>query len=125
MVPLGFPVLVVPGAIVLDLVLNRLSDRGNTWKAAAAGAGFLAANLAINWPFAYFMMSRHARNWVFAMNEFGYSMPPSQYQLAWTLRRYESTSREFWMGMLIALAATILSVRIGMLWAEWMRRIQR
>jgi hypothetical protein len=125
MVPLGFPVLVLPGAVVLDLVLNWLSDRGDTWKAAAAGAGFLAASLAINWPFAYFMMSRYARNWVFAMNEFGYSMPPSQYQLAWTLRRYESTSREFWMGMVIALAATILSVRIGMLWGQWMRRIQR
>jgi hypothetical protein len=125
MVPLGFPVLVLPGAIVLDLVLSWLSDRGDTWKAAAAGAGFLAASVAINWPFAYFMMSRYARNWVFAMNEFGYSMPPSQYQLAWTLRRYESSSMEFWIGMTIALAATILSVRIGMLWGDWMRRIQR
>ena len=125
MVPLGFPVLVLPGAIVLDLVVNWLSDRGDTWKAAAAGAGFLAASVAINWPFAYFMMSRHARNWVFAMNDFGYSMRPSQYQLAWTLRRYESSSMEFWIGMTIALAATILSVRIGMLWGDWMRRMQR
>jgi hypothetical protein len=125
MVPLGFPVLVLPGAIVLDLVLNSLSDHGDTWKAAVAGAGFFAASVAINWPFAYFMMSRYARNWVFAMNEFGYSMPPSQYQLAWTLRRYESSSIEFWIGMTIALAATILSVRIGMFWGDWMRRIQR
>lgn len=125
MVPLGFPVLVLPGAIILDLILNWLSDRGDTWKAIAAGAGFLAACLVINWPFAYFLMSRYARNWAFAMNEFGYSMPPSQYQLAWTLRRYESTSLEFWIGMVIALVATILSVRIGMLWRHWMRRIQR
>jgi hypothetical protein len=125
MVPLGFPVLVLPGAIVLDLVLHRLSCRGDTWEAAAAGASFLAATVAINWPFAYFMMSGYARNWVFAMNEFGYSMPPSQYQLAWTLRRYESSSREFLIGMIVALAATVLSVRIGMLWGDWMRRIQR
>lgn len=125
MVPLGFPVVVLPGAIVLDLVLNWLLDRGDTRKAIAAGAGFLAASLAINWPFAYFLMSHYARNRVFAMNEFGYSMPPSQYQLAWTLRHYENTTREFWMGMVIALVATILSVRIGMLWGDWMRRIQR
>jgi len=125
MIPLGFPVLVLPGAVVLDLVLNRLMDHGDTIKAIVAGTGFLAASLVVNWPFANFMMSRYARNWVFAMNEFGYNMPPSQYQLAWTLRRYESTSTEFWIGMVIALVATVLSVRIGMLWGDWMRRIQR
>ena len=125
MVPLGFPVVVLPGAIVLDLVLNWFSDRGDTWKATAAGAGFLAASLAINWPFGYFLMSRYARNWVFAMNEFGYNMPPSQYHLAWTLRRYETSTTEFWIGIVIAFGATILSVRTGMLWGDWMRRIRR
>ena len=125
MIPLGFPVLVLPGAIALDLILNRLAYRGDTLKAIAAGTGFLAASLAVNWPFAYFMMSPLARNWVFAMNEFGYNMPPSQYHTAWTLQHYESTAVEFWMGMAIALIATILSVRIGMLWGDWMRRIRR
>jgi hypothetical protein len=125
MVPLGFPVLVFPGAILLDLVLDRLPGHGDTWKAVVGGTGFLAASLVVNWPFAYFMMSPYARNQIFAMNEFGYSAPPSQYQLAWTLRAYETTRAEFWIGMLIALVATILSTRIGMLWGDWMRRIRR
>jgi hypothetical protein len=125
MVPLGFPVLLLPGAIVLDVVLSRFANHGDTWKAMAGGAGFMAASLVFNWPFAYFMMSPYARNWVFAMNEFGYNVPPSQYQMAWTLRRYESSSKEFWAGTVIALVATVLSVRIGMLWGNWMRRIQR
>ncbi len=125
MVPLGFPVLVLPGAIVLDLVLDRRARHSDTWKAIAAGGGFLAASLAVNWPFAYFMMSPYARNRIFAMNEFGYSVPPSQYHVAWTLQRYESSSVEFWVGMVIALIATILSTRIGLLWGEWLRRIQR
>jgi hypothetical protein len=125
MIPLGFPVLVLPGAIVLDFVLNRLADRSDTVKASVAGAGFLAASLAVNWPFAYFMMSHYARNWVFAMNQFGYNVPPSQYHLAWTLARYESSSMEFTVGVVIALGATILSVRMGMLWGDWMRRIER
>lgn len=125
MVPLGFPVLVLPGAIALDFVLNRLAGRGNTWKAIAGGAAFLAANLAANWPFAYFMMTPYARNRIFAMNEFGYNMPPSDYHLAWTLQAYEKTRVEFWMGMLIALVATIISARVGMLWGDWMRRIRR
>jgi hypothetical protein len=125
MVPLGFPVLLLPGAFVLDLVLNRFVKRGDTAKATVAGAGFLAASLAVNWPFADFMMSPYARNWVFAMNEFSYNMPPSAYHLAWTLTRYESSWREFFVGMIIALASTILSVRMGMLWGNWMRSIQR
>ncbi len=125
MVPLGFPVLLIPGAIVLDFVLNRFSGRGDTWKAVVGGMGFMAASLAVNWPFAYFMMSPHARNWVFAMNEFGYKVPPSRYHLAWELQSYEKTRVEFWVGMLIAVVATVLSVRIGMLWGDWMRRIRR
>jgi hypothetical protein len=125
MVPLGFPVLVLPGAIVLDFILGRFASRSDTRKAMIAGAGFLAATLAVSWPFAYFMMSPYARNWVFAMNEFSYDTPPSQYHLAWTLRAYEQTRVEFWLGMLIALATTILSTRIGMLWGDWMRSIRR
>ncbi|MGA8508251.1 MAG: hypothetical protein WB762_21805 [Candidatus Sulfotelmatobacter sp.] len=125
MVPLGFPVLLVPGALALDLVLDRFSGRGDTAKAALGGIAFMVATLAVNWPFAYFMMSPYARNWVFTMNEFGYNVPPSQYHLAWELQSYEKTRVEFWIGMLIALAATLLSARIGMLWGDWMRRIRR
>jgi hypothetical protein len=125
MVPLGFPVLVLPGAIVLDFILGRFASRSDTRKAMIAGAGFVATTLAVSWPFAYFMMSPYARNWVFTMNEFSYDTPPSQYHLAWTLRAYEQTRLEFWLGMFIALATTILSTRIGMLWGDWMRSIRR
>jgi hypothetical protein len=125
MVPLGFPVLLVPGALALDLVLDRFSGRGGAGKAAVGGIAFMVATLAVNWPFAYFLMSRYARNWVFTMNEFGYSVPPSQYHLAWELQSYEKTPSEFWIGILIALGAAILSAQIGMLWGYWMRRIRR
>jgi hypothetical protein len=125
MVPLGFPVLVIPGAFALDLIFQHFPKRGDTWKAAIGAAAFLIANLAVNWPFAYFMMSPYARNRMFTMNEFPYSMPPSDYHMAWTLRAYESTRTEFCVGMLIALVATFISARIGMLWGDWMRRIRR
>jgi|HubBroStandDraft_6_1064221.scaffolds.fasta_scaffold10002_2 hypothetical protein len=123
MVPLGFPLLLLPGAIVLDCILGRFASRSG--KALIAGAGFMSATVAVSWPFAYFMMSPHARNWIFTMNEFSYDTPPSQYHLAWTLRAYEQTRAEFWVGMLIALVATVFSTHIGMLWADWMRRIRR
>ena len=125
MVPLGFPVLILPGAMVLDVVVSRFASRSDTQKALVGGVGFMAASLAVSWPFAYFMMSPHARNWIFAMDEFGYNTPPSQYHLAWTLAAYEQTRAEFWVGMLTALAATMLSMRVGMLCGDWMRRIRR
>lgn len=125
MIPLGFPVLVLPGAIVLDVVLDRFAAHRDNWKAVVSGIGFLAATVAVNWPFANFMMSSYARNWIFAMNEFGYDTPPSQYYLAWTLRAYEKTRVEFWVGMLIALIATVISARVGMFWGDWMRRLRR
>ena len=125
MVPLGFPILLLPGAFVLDLVLNRLTGMRDAWKAVIGGIGFLIIGVALNWPFAYFMMSPHARNWFFAMNEFTYNTPPSQYHLAWELQAYEKTRIEFWVGMLIAMLATAISTRIGMLWGDWMHRIRR
>src|SRR5580704_10825716 len=125
MVPLGFPILLLPGAFVLDLVLNRFTGMRDAWKAVIGGAGFLIIGVALNWPFAYFMMSPHARNWFFAMNEFTYNTPPSQYHLAWELQAYEKTRIEFWVGMLIAMLATAISTRIGMLWGDWMHRIRR
>jgi hypothetical protein len=125
MVPLGFPVLLLPGAFVLDVVLNRFSRMRDLWKAAIAASGFLAVSIAVNWPFAYFMMSPYARNRVFAMNEFTYNTPPSQYHLAWQLQAYEKTRMEFWIGIGIALVATAISARIGMLWGDWMHRIRR
>src|SRR5579863_7742181 len=125
MVPLGFPVLLLPGAIALDFVFNRYARRRDLWKALFGGSAFLLASVAVTWPFAYFMISPYARNRIFAMNEFSYDTPPSQYHLGWTLRAYEQSRAEFWTGMLIALVATILSARVGMLWGDWMRRIRR
>jgi hypothetical protein len=125
MVPLGFPVLLLPGAIALDFVFNRYARRRDLWKALFGGAAFLLASVAVTRPFAYFMISPYARNRIFGMNEFSYDTPPSQYHLGWTLRAYEQSRTEFWIGMLIALVATILSARVGMLWGDWMRRIHR
>jgi hypothetical protein len=125
MIPLGFPVLLIPGAFAIDIVLNRLAGQRKIVQAIFGGAGFLALSLVANWPFGNLLISPLARNWVFGTNYFGYSAPPSDYHLAWEFQAYEKTRPEFWVGMAIALVATILSVRIGLLWGDWMRRMNR
>jgi hypothetical protein len=125
MIPLGFPVLLLPGGLIVDLVLNRFSHRSQAMQAVLAGSGFMVLSVAANWPFASFLITPTARNWIFGMDYFGYNFPPSDYHLAWEFQAYEKTRLEFWTGMFIALVATILSVRVGMLWGDWMRRMHR
>ncbi len=125
MLPLGFPVLLLPGAIVLDLLLERFKGQRKFVQAIAAGTGFFVIGVAVNWPWANFLMKPAARNWIFGMNYFGYFMRPSEYHLAWEFASYEKTRSEFWMGMAIALVATILITRIGMVWGDWVQRVKR
>jgi hypothetical protein len=125
MIPLGFPLLVLPGAAMLDYVLNRFADRRRTIQAVVAGGGFLAVMLAVQWPFGNFLNSPPARNWVFGMNYFGYFMRPSDYHLAWEFSSYEKTRAEFWIGMGIALVVSMISARLGLAWGDWLRRIRR
>jgi hypothetical protein len=109
----------------VDHVLNRFSTRSKALQAVLAGSGFLVLSVLANWPFASFLVTPAARNWVFGMNYFGYNIPPSEYHLAWEFQAYEKTRPEFWTGMATALVVTALSVRIGMLWGDWMRRMHR
>ena len=125
MIPLSFPLLVLPGAAALDYILNRFRDRGKFIHAAIAGAGFMAVMLAVQWPFGKFLNSPLARNWIFGMNYFGYFMRPSEYHLAWEFSSYEKTRAEFWIGMGIALVASMISARLGLAWGDWLRRIRR
>ncbi len=117
--------LLVPGAIAMDWVLARFRDSRKIVQAVMAGMGFMVASVAFNWPWANFLMKPAARNWVFGMNNFGYFMRPSEYHLAWEFSAYEKTRAEFWIGMGIALLATIISARVGMLWGDWMSRVKR
>lgn len=125
MVPLGFPLLLLPAAMALDYILNRFRDRNSHLQAVAAGVTFLAAMIAVQWPFARFLISPYARNWIFGTAYFGYSDRPSNYHLAWEFHSYEKTRSEYWIGMAIALVATVISARIGLLWGDWMRRVRR
>jgi hypothetical protein len=124
MVPMGFPVLLIAPAFALDLVLNRLANRGKWFRAFVAGSAFLAALIAVQWPFGNFMISPAARNWVFGQNYFPYQMPPSMHQLAYQFR-HDPTWKAFWIGMGLAWIGCLISARIGITYGDWLSRIRR
>jgi hypothetical protein len=125
LIPPDFPLLLIVPAIVFDLVRRR-AGAWNRWaQAAALGAAFLAGFLAVQWPFANFLMSPASRNWVFATNNFPYFARPTS---PWVLNIFvptESTLAAFWMRMGIALVIAIVMTKVGFRWGEWMRRIRR
>jgi len=125
MTPLQFPVLLLPASAALDWILNNLRDRGAWLQSVAGGMGFLAVLIAVQWPFSILVLSPVGRNWIFGSNHFGYSDRPSDYHLAWQFSSFEKSRSEFWVGLAIAVAVTIVTTRIGILWGDWMRRIRR
>jgi hypothetical membrane protein len=74
-VPPDFPILFIVPAFVLDLT-RPYWQRWNYWARAAAIAPiFVIALAAVQWPFADFLMTPAARNWVFGSGYFPFFVP--------------------------------------------------
>jgi hypothetical protein len=125
LVPPDFPALIIVPALVFDVVRRRITTLNRWAQAAILGATSLASFLAVQWPFASLLMSPASRNWFFATNNLPYFMPPTSHwaQNAWLPT--ETTTLQFALRMLLALAAGILMTRVGLSWGDWMRRIRR
>jgi hypothetical protein len=90
--------------------------------AVASGALFLGVFVAVQWPFANFLMSDGARNAFFGAHYFGYYTHPQSYLFRRIFLPMES---DFWYRMPIALLFATLSMRLGFGWGDWMRKIRR
>src|SRR5215471_8509498 len=82
MVPLQFPLLMFVPALAVDWIVERMKDRNKFLTALAVGSAFLAALVAVHWPFARFMISPLARNWIFGRDYFPYMQAPSTYHFS-------------------------------------------
>jgi len=124
-IPMGFPLLLIVPAVALDLLSPRVAGWNKWLQAAAVGAAFLAIFVAVQWPFANFLMLPGARNWFFGSHWFDYATHPSSYNARYLFLPLEKTAGQFWGGMASALAAAIVSTRVGIGWGEWMRTVRR
>jgi hypothetical protein len=123
MVPLSFPVLIVFPAIAIDLVRQRLGARNKWLLAAALGTAYVATMLAVEWPWADFMVSPLARNRIFGMIYFPYQYPPSMYRLAYEFEK--TTVGAFCEGIAIAWGSAMVTSRIGLAFGGWLAKIRR
>jgi hypothetical protein len=125
LIPPDFPMLLIVPAIVFDLVRHRIGGWNRWAQAATLGVAFLASFIAVQWPFADFLMSPASRNWIFATNNFPYFVRPGT---PWVMNIFvptEASAAVFCMRMGIALITAILMTEIGTRWGEWMGQIRR
>jgi hypothetical protein len=124
-VPSGFPILIIVPAIALDWLWSRTAAWGPWKQSLVSGAVFLAVLLAVQWPFATFLQSPGARNWVFGSAYFDYLTGPTSYQRRNLFFNLEPTAAAFWNQIALAFLCAILTTRLGLAAGNWMRKVQR
>jgi hypothetical protein len=123
-IPWEFPLLLIVPAFVTDLILQRTTAWRVLVRSLAVGAAFFASFVLVQWPFATFLMSPLARNWVFGTTYMDFGTPPTslyaQFQFVPPL-----PPAQFWRGMAIALFTTCVMTYLGLHLGRVMQRVRR
>jgi hypothetical protein len=122
MVPAPFPLLLVIPAAVVDVLLHSVGS-GRDWRLSLlTGVGFLAAFALTQWLFTEFLLSPHARNFFFGVDQWDYSsrLGPWRYRF-WGAEADPVTPQSLGWAALLAVA----SARLGLWCGTWMAKIKR
>jgi hypothetical protein len=112
--------------VALDVGFKQRRDAWNKWLLAAfAGITFLAILIAVEWPFATLLMSPAARHWFLAPNDFPYFAPPNSPTVRHVFVSWEISPAEFWRNMGLAFLFSVVSMRIGITYGNWLSRVKR
>ena len=125
MVPLPFPMLLVVPAFFLDLVWPLFKEAPRWQWAVFGGVAFMTILIAVEWPFATFLMSPAARNPFFATIDFPYFALPSSPTVRHIFVPWERSPKEFWRNMGIGFLFSIASMWIGIFWGGWLQKVRR
>jgi hypothetical protein len=125
MVPLPFPILIVIPAFALDLMWPMMKAAPRWQQSLFGGVVFLAILIAVQWPFATFLMSPAARVWYLAPPDFPYFAMPSSFTVRHVFVRNEETALHFWRNMGLAFFFSTFSMWVGIIFGEWLKRVKR
>ncbi|MBL8294441.1 MAG: hypothetical protein JNN08_21525 [Bryobacterales bacterium] len=122
-VPSFFPIWLVAPAVVIDWVLEK---RWVRWKQGlAAGVGFEAALIAVQWPFTAFLMTAVGRHWFFYANAMDYRTPTTSYFYRQVFYPW-SKSTMVWSGeMALAFVGAIITAWLGLYCGAWLEKVKR
>jgi len=124
MVAMSFPALLIVPALGVDLVMQRVRVRPLV-LAVILSAVFLALYIAVEWPFASFLMTSASRNAFFNSDNFVYWMSPSgvEWNHNWVPVGRDQPSLRQQLGVALVLGA--ISSYVGLWFGTWMTKVRR
>jgi hypothetical protein len=125
MIPWEFPLLVIVPALVLDLILQRATAWRPIVTGLVTGCVFFATFIAVQWPFANFLMTSSARNRFFGAAYMDFSTPPQSLYARHLFIPAEATAVQFWRGMVLAGLLFCLMTWIGLHAGRAMQKVRR
>ncbi|HZU08631.1 MAG TPA: hypothetical protein VFA02_01910 [Pseudacidobacterium sp.] len=123
-IPPPFPLLLIVPAFFMDLLL-RTTKSWKPWLVSLlAGPLFVLSFVAVEWPFASFLMTGAAKNRFFGTGYLDFSTPPWSHD---ALRQFLHPEHGFvlWKGLAVAMLYAALSTWLGMAMGNWIRKVQR
>ena len=123
----AFPLLLVFPALIMDSLRDRFSQKNDWVLALILGFGFFITFLIIQYPMGSFLKeSELARNWFFQSDTWSYNNNPDTEWRYKYLERYTTQGFQKWaIASFISIILGFISARIGLLWGNWMKKVQR
>ncbi|HEX3438502.1 MAG TPA: hypothetical protein VHT24_17155 [Pseudacidobacterium sp.] len=123
-IPPLFPLLLVVPAFFMDLLLQRTQSWKPWFIAIVAGPLFVLSFVAVQWPFASFLMTDAAKNRFFGAGYLDYGTPSWSHA---AMRQFFEPEHGLilWKGLALAMLYASLSTLIGIALGKWMRKVQR
>jgi len=124
MVAMAFPALLVVPAFGVDLVMQRVDTR-YLRLAPIVGGVFLVLFLAVQWPFASFLMTPAARNWFFNADNFVYWLSPTGVDWSHNWVEPDAGTWPFPVQLAIAFMLATISSYVGLWFGSWLTKVKR
>ncbi len=124
LIPWEFPLLLIVPAFAVDLILQRTTTWRPIVRALAAGVAFLGVFISVQWPFADFLMTPLARNWVFGTDYMDFSTPARSLYARFLFIPPEAIL-QFWRGMFVAAITSCVMVWLGIHAGRSMQKVRR
>jgi hypothetical protein len=113
-------------AFLLDLIRRRWDGRiRDLALAPMLGVAFVAGFLAVEWPFASFLITGRSRNWFFNGDNYVYFMSHQYVARTFHFADWAPWSDPLAPQLVLALLLATASAYVGLKWGAWMTKVRR
>jgi hypothetical protein len=123
----AFPLLLVFPAMMIDFLRDKFTSKNDWILAVILGIGFFVTFFVIQYPAGTFLKeSVLARNWFFQSDALPYFNPAdADWRYKYVDWQITQGFKNWAIAAFVSSVLGIISARIGLLWGNWMKRVQR